>query len=118
MVKLGCALVMCVLTVAAAPPAQSVAPLAHFQCLAGRSFDVRLLRHAAHVQFDGREYILDKRPESSLGLRFSGRGSELIIDGTYAALVTAHAINLERCRSTEPIAPQVVGDDRKKLARQ
>lgn len=102
--KFGCALAVLLSLSSSATAGVLRAPLAHFECLGGESFDVRLVSGTALVQMAGREYVLYGRSTSSLGRKFSAPGAALIVDGTYAAFVTDHAINLEECRSAEPLA--------------
>ena len=104
--KLGCALgVLLSAWLSSSATAGALrAPLAHFEFLGGESFDVRLVSGTARVQLAGSEYVLHRRPKSSLGQKFSAPGAVLIVDGTYAVFVTDHAINLDGCRSAEPIA--------------
>lgn len=71
-------------------------PLA-VSCDGGRSFLVRLTQQGARVTVAGQTLMLVPRP-SSLGRRFEGPGSALILDEDRVVLVLANDVGFENCR--------------------
>lgn len=82
---------------AAIPVKPSRAIWQDVQCEGGRHFDIMAGEGEATVMIDGRRLDLASRP-STLGNRFDGMETVLIIDGAFVALVLRNHLDLRNCQ--------------------